>query len=198
MSAAGPASVAAVAGSVELAWESAAVSVVAAAKVAGFSAALLTASLPAGVRLRLVAPDGGSLGGRILRVSSRSRCEISCSIWDLNSLEARLNSLRYFPTCRAISGNFFGPKTMRASTKRKIVSPKLIRSSYCRSRRTSNHPEDKPLTTFFPAYPYDISSCNSGSPGAVKSASPIDDCVLKGRGFEPRRKWRKINGGFSR
>ena len=80
---------AAVAGSAELAVEDASLSVGEAAKVAGPSG-----SVAAGVVLLLVAPDGVSLGGRIVRASSRSRCDISCSICDRNSFEARLNSFR--------------------------------------------------------------------------------------------------------
>ena len=76
--------------------------------------------------VRLVVPSTG-LGGRIVCLFSMSRWEISCSICALNSFEARLNSLRYFPTVRAISGNFFGPKMTRARKNRKIVSEKLMR-----------------------------------------------------------------------
>jgi hypothetical protein len=32
----------------------------------------------------------------------------------------------YFPTWRAISGNFFGPKMIRAKKNKKIVSEKLM------------------------------------------------------------------------
>src|ERR1035437_7690616 len=76
---------------------------------------------------RLVAPSEGGLGGRIVWRWSTSRFEISCSICALNSLEARLNSFIYFPTWRAISGNFLGPKMMSAKKNRKIVSEKLMR-----------------------------------------------------------------------
>src|SRR5215469_4946581 len=91
-------------------------------------------------------PAGVGLGGRMVCLFSFSRWAISCSICALNSFEARLNSFRYLPTWRAISGNFFGPKMMRAKKNRKIVSEKLIRSSYCRSRKSGNHAHDKDLT----------------------------------------------------
>ena len=41
-------------------------------------------------------------------------------------MEARLNSFMYLPTWRAISGNFLGPKMMRAKKNRKTVSEKLM------------------------------------------------------------------------
>ena len=58
---------------------------------------------------------------------STSKWAISCSICALNSLEARLNSFMYLPTWRAISGNFLGPKIIRAKKNRKTVSEKLMR-----------------------------------------------------------------------
>ncbi len=73
------------------------------------------------------APPGASDGGKIWRLlCSASMLEISDSIWDRNSLEALRNSFIILPSWRAISGNFLGPKTSKAKTKRKIVSPKLI------------------------------------------------------------------------
>lgn len=78
-------------------------------------------------KLRLSVPAGVGLGASaVFRVFSTSRCAISCSICDLNSFEARRNSLSTFPTWRAISGNFFGPKIISARKKRKIVSEKLM------------------------------------------------------------------------
>src|SRR5215471_21806025 len=71
-------------------------------------------------------PAGVGLGGRMVCLFSFSRWAISCSICALNSLEARLNSFRYLPTWRAISGSFLGPKMTRARKNRKIVSEKLM------------------------------------------------------------------------
>ena len=85
---------------------------------------------------------GGSVGGRISGLVSRSRLAISVSIWDRNSFEARFNSLRAYPTCRAISGSFFGPNTRSARKNRKVISEKLnIASSYCRSRSRATRPQ---------------------------------------------------------
>jgi len=77
--------------------------------------------------VRRAVPVGAGLGGRTFRFrSSTSRFEISCSIWDLNSFEARRNSFIHLPAWRAISGNFLGPKMMSARKNRKIVSEKLM------------------------------------------------------------------------
>ncbi len=50
----------------------------------------------------------------------------SSSIWNLNSLLARRNSPTRRPSCLAISGNFFGPKIIRANTKINMLSARLI------------------------------------------------------------------------
>src|SRR5579864_5027474 len=96
-----------------------------AAKVAGASAGVVCSG--AAFSVRLATPSGGGLGGRIVWCFSTSRFEISCSICALNSFEARLNSLSALPIWRAISGNFLGPKTIRAKKNRKIVSEKVMR-----------------------------------------------------------------------
>ena len=88
-----------------------------------------TGSLAAGLEVAVATvPCGGVLGGRIV-VLSTSRCAISVSICDLNSFEARRSSASRRPAWRAIPGNFFGPKRMRARKKRKMVSEKLMASS---------------------------------------------------------------------
>jgi len=88
------------------------------------------APLAAAFRLKLeTTPRGGALGGRTSCFFSTSKCAISVSICDRNSLEARRSSASSFPAWRAISGNFFGPNTIRARKNRKIVSEKLMGSS---------------------------------------------------------------------
>ena len=111
-----------------------AASVAEASMVAGSA---VTESAFAEVRVRLAVPSGAkpsvvwlspaqldelSVGVRICGFAVSS-CEISCSICALNSFEARLNSFDHLPTVRAISGNFLGPKMMRARKNRKMVSP---------------------------------------------------------------------------
>ena len=69
-------------------------------------------------------PTGGCDGGKICGVESRSIFAISFSICALNSFDARLKSLSAFPSCRPISGIFFGPKMIRARRKRNTISEK--------------------------------------------------------------------------
>ena len=143
------------------------------ANAAGGSEA--AASMGAAYRVRLVVPSGVGLGGRTVDLFSTSRCAISCSICALNSFEARLNSLRYLPTWRAISGNFLGPKMMRAKKNRKIVSEKLMRFIILPGKEKQQSParpgaNNLALTTFLMerAPLMMLPLCDSGLPGAVK------------------------------
>jgi hypothetical protein len=60
-----------------------------------------------------------------------------------------LNSFIYFPTWRAISGNFLGPKMMRAKKNRKIVSEKLMRFIILPEKEKRQCGGDRVLTTRF-------------------------------------------------
>ncbi len=89
-----------------------------------------------------IVPTGGCNTGEGVFVSfsrsaSSSSWRISASSCHLNSLLARLNSARAFPIWRPISGNFLGPKMMRANNEdedhfrhakihRAIILPRLL------------------------------------------------------------------------
>ena len=138
---------------------------------------------------RLRNRPGPRTGGRMVCGCFRYRaCEISDSICALNSLEARLNSLRARPTCRPISGNFLGPKRIKGQKEQEnhlwetqIHGVMILPENCQQSRREANG-----KTCRIPNLLGTETSCHSAASIKIEAIRPLL-CPLTG--YRWSREW---------